>query len=145
MRDDPFQIGGGGAPAVDALGPCVQAREGPVERDDLVAPRGEQFEQPGEVFAGELGFDDEARGGRGGTGRVRDRSVDLEGLGFGVGVCAGDVGSEGDLGVKTMARVMKKRTVDMRRTRQKVVLSGGAVRESVRRCMVALLLGGFLF
>ena len=45
-----------------------------------------------------------------------------------------------DLGVKTMARVMKKRIVVMRRTRPKVVFSGGAVRESVRRCMVNLLM-----
>jgi hypothetical protein len=45
-----------------------------------------------------------------------------------------------DLGVKTMARVMKKRIVDMRRTRPKVVFSGGAVRDSVRRCMVNLLM-----
>lgn len=45
-----------------------------------------------------------------------------------------------DLGVKTMARVMKKRIVDMRRTRPKVVFSGGAVSDSVRRCMVNLLM-----
>ena len=63
MRDDPFEVRGGDAPAVDALGAHVQARESIIERDDLVAPVREQFEEPGEVFAGELDFDDGA--GRG--------------------------------------------------------------------------------
>lgn len=95
MRDDPLQISGGDAPAVDALGARIQPCEGAVKRDDLIPPGGEQFEQPGEVFARELGFDDEAGGGWVCAGRVRDGGVDLECWGFGVGVCAGDGGSEG--------------------------------------------------
>lgn len=89
--DQPRQIGGCDAALVDSCCACVEMREGSVDGDDLVVPFREQVDEPVEVLALELDFDDELLRRWSCGGAIGLRGMDLWCLWFDIGIPAGDM------------------------------------------------------